>query len=289
MAFSDIIGHKEIIKALKASLADAKTGHAYLFLGPAGIGKKTLAMEFAAGLLCPVHLGDYSDDCQSCRQFRRGTHPDFITIVPNGNSIKIEQLRDLQRNVYLRPLLGARKVFFFPEAEQLTEAAANSFLKILEEPPLGVVFLFTAVRADNILPTVQSRCQVYQLFPVLPGEIVTWLRGKGFDENEATQRGLASHGIPGAALESLDTAVEQQRILFADILDQDLLYLFKLANEFEKKERREVLLLLQEWEAELRINIIQVAQSPSAATAKIAELLFYSKKKTPVSLIKFCC
>jgi DNA polymerase-3 subunit delta' len=278
VAFSDIIGHKEVIKALTASLADAKTGHAYLFLGPAGVGKKTLALEFAAGLLCPGHLGDCSDECQSCRQFGRGTHPDFMTIVPSGNSIKIEQLRELQRNAYLSPVMGARKIFYFPEAEQLTEAAANSFLKILEEPPQGVVFLFTAVRADNILPTIRSRCQVYQLFPVPPGEIVIWLKNKGFTEIEATQRGIECHGIPGAALDWAGEPSDQHHMKFSDILSQDLLQLFKVSNELEKKDRREVLVLLQEWEAQLRINMIQTAQSSGGATEKITELLFCSEK-----------
>jgi DNA polymerase III subunit delta' len=285
VAFSDIIGHKEVIKTLQASLADAKTGHAYLFLGPAGLGKKTLAREFAASLLCPVYSGDCSDECPSCRQFRRGLHPDFIPIVSSGNSIKIEQLRELKHNAYLRPVLGARKVFFFPEAEQLTEAAANSFLKILEDPPPGVVFLFTAVRADNILPTIQSRCQIYQLFPVPSGEIVAWLKGKGLTEREAVQRGLDCHGIPGAALESTEEPVDPHRIKFADIMGQDLLQLFKVANDLEKKERRQVLVLLQEWEAQLRINIIQVAQSSGGATAKIAELLYCSEKLAQVIMM----
>jgi DNA polymerase-3 subunit delta' len=278
VAFSDIIGHKEIIKALKASLADAKTGHAYLFLGPAGVGKKTLARAFAASLLCPIHAGECSDECSSCRLFRRAAHPDFIPIVPIGNSIKIEQLRELKHNAYLCPVLGIQKVFFFPEAEQLTEAAANSFLKILEEPPPGVVFIFTAVRADHILPTIRSRCQVYQLFPVPPGEIVTWLQDKGFAESEATRRGLDCHGLPGVALESTGESLDQPQIKFTDILGQDLLQLFKVANEIEKKERCQVLVLLQEWEAQLRINIIQVAQSSGGAFTKVSELLYCSEK-----------
>jgi DNA polymerase-3 subunit delta' len=174
--------------------------------------------------------------------------------------------------------MGARKIFYFPEAEQLTEAAANSFLKILEEPPQGVVFLFTAVRADNILPTIRSRCQVYQLFPVPPGEIVIWLKNKGFTEIEATQRGIECHGIPGAALDWAGEPSDQHHMKFSDILSQDLLQLFKVSNELEKKDRREVLVLLQEWEAQLRINMIQTAQSSGGATEKITELLFCSEK-----------
>lgn len=278
MAFSDIIGHKEVIKALKASLAEAKTGHAYLFLGPAGVGKKTLAREFAKDLLCPDLRDDCSDECISCRQFRMGLHPDFITVSPSGNSIKIEQLREMQRIAYLRPVLGVRKIFFFPEAEQLTEAAANSFLKILEEPPLGVGFLFTAVRADNILPTIRSRCQVYQLFPVSPGEITTWLKSKGLSEAEATKRGLACHGSPGMALDWTEETADQHHIKFSELWGQDLLALFKVATELEKTERREVLVLLQEWQAELRIKMIQTAQAAGRSSEAITDLLFCSER-----------
>lgn len=277
MAFSDIIGHKDVMKALKASLAEGKTGHAYLFLGPAGIGKKMLAREFAKALLCPDQKDDCSDQCSSCREFRSGLHPDFITVNPSGNSIKIEQLRELQKSAYLRPVIGTHKVFFFPEAEQLTEAAANSFLKILEEPPLGVVFIFTAVRVDNILPTIRSRCQVYQLFPVLPAEITLWLESKGLTEAEAARRGLACHGIPGAALEQAADP-DQRRIKFSELWGQDLLALLKIATEFEKMERREVLVLLQEWQAELRITMIQTAQSAARSSAAITELLFCSER-----------
>jgi DNA polymerase III subunit delta' len=279
VTFSDIIGHKEVIKALSASLTDAKTGHAYLFLGPAGVGKKTLAREFAKNLLCPEQQ-ENPEGFRSCQQFEVGLHPDFITIVPNGNSIKIEQLRDMQHNAYLRPVHGTHKVFFFPEAEQLTEAAANSFLKILEEPPSGVVFLFAAVRADSILPTIRSRCQVYQLFPVPSEEIINWLKNKGFPESEAIRRAMACQGIPGATLDGNGETTESPRIKLSELWERNLLELLKVTTELEKKERREVLVLLQEWQAEVRINMIQTAEAANCSSDKIAELLFCVEKLT---------
>jgi DNA polymerase III subunit delta' len=294
VAFSDIIGHKEIIKALKTSLVGAKTGHAYLFMGPAGVGKKMLARELAKNLLCLGHCGDgegegdLTGQCESCRLMERGLHPDFIPISPIGNSIKIEQLRELQRNAYLAPVLGTRKIFFFPDAELLTEAAANSFLKILEDPPAGVVFLFTAVRIDHILPTIRSRCQVYQLFPVPPEEITIWLKQKGLVESEAIELGLTCQGCPGAALNwngkkhaqsESGTGIETE-ITIHDIFRQDLLELFKIAVEIEKKERPEVLALFQAWQAELRQNMVILAQTAGGSTAKIRDLLFCTEKLT---------
>ncbi len=279
MAFSDIIGHKEVIKALRGALAEGKTGHAYLFLGPAGVGKKTLARAFAKQLLCLEPEAD-SCGCRSCKQMDTGYHPDFETIVPSGNSIKIDQLREMQHNAYLRPMVGTHKIFFFPEAEQLTEAAANSFLKILEEPPSGVVFLFTAVRADNILPTIRSRCQVFQLFPVPSEEIAQWLTTKGFGEGEAQKRAKTSGGIPGVALSGEAETSGSIQIKLADIWRMDLLELLKIASDLEKKERREISALLQEWQAELRINMIQQAKSAGNSSESVTEQLFFSEKLT---------
>lgn len=279
MAFSDIIGHKEVIKALSSALADAKTGHAYLFLGPAGVGKKTLARAFAKQLLC-LEQGADSCSCRSCQQLNIGLHPDWVTIVPSGNSIKIDQLRDMQHSAYLRPIIGTHKIFFFSEADQLTEAAANSFLKILEEPPSGVIFLFIAVRADNILPTIRSRCQVYQLFPVSSEEIIPWLTEKGFTDEEAIRRAQVAEGIPGAALSQGEDSSGIAPIKLAEIWDRDLLELLKLANELEKKDRREVSNLMQEWQAELRINMIRKAKSAQRSSEKMDEQLFFSEKLT---------
>jgi DNA polymerase-3 subunit delta' len=279
VAFSDIIGHKEVLKALSSALAEGKTGHAYLFLGPMGVGKKTLSRTFAKKLLCLEQEANECG-CRSCKQMDSGLHPDFETIIPSGNSIKIDQLRDMQHNAYLRPVVGTHKIFFFPEAEQLTEAAANSFLKILEEPPSGVVFLFTAVRADNILPTIRSRCQVYQLFPVPTEDIALWLISKGFKEEEARKRAQVSGGIPGTALHGEEDSSGSIQVKLADFWRRDLLELFKIAGDLEKKERRDISALLQEWQAELRINMIEKAKSPGDSSEILADQLFFLKKLT---------
>jgi DNA polymerase-3 subunit delta' len=233
--FSDIIGHKEIIRALNTAIGESKVGHAYLFTGPAGIGKKTLAKAFAIQLLCQEKTKNPNCRCAGCVRTQTDNHPDFITILPVGNSIRIEQLRQLQHNLFYRPLLGERKVCFFPDAELLTEAAANSFLKTLEEPPPGVVFLFTAVRLDLILPTIRSRCQVYQLFPVSGAEITEALVKKGMDHSEASERARLSQGLPGKALSELVPAQPGQLPTLKEILSLGLLEFFKISNELEKK------------------------------------------------------
>lgn len=259
--FSDIIGHKEIIRALNAAIDGAKIGHAYLFTGPAGIGKKTLAKAFALRLLCHDQTANPNCECPGCVRTRMDNHPDLITILPSGNSIKIEQLRQLQHNLFYRPLLGERKVCFFPDAELLTEAAANSFLKTLEDPPPGVVFLFTAVRSDLILPTIRSRCQVYQLFPVTNAEITEALVKRGINPFEASERARLSRGLPGNALKGITETQAEQLPPLNEIRSLGLLDLFKIANELEKKERRDILSLFINWEFQARQELLGISGS----------------------------
>ncbi len=259
MGFAEIIGHKDIIQALDKALLEQKVGHAYLFLGPPGIGKKTLAVAFANRLLCENRPETECGGCRSCILFKAGTHPDFNTIAPSGSSVKIDQLRELQRSSYFRPLTGVYKVFFFPDAEQLTEAAANSFLKLLEDPPAGVVFLFIAVRSDRILATIRSRCQVYNLFPVPSEEINLWLRDQGIEAEEALHRSQNCNGIPGKALGLKKAPVEPELIELKKILDQGLLPQLKFTNDLEKKERRDILNLINDWESQTRQDLIHTS------------------------------
>lgn len=270
MIFDQIVGHRQIINALETSIREEKVGHAYLFVGAPGIGKKTLAQAFAARLLCGEHA-EPNCNCDFCRHFYNGTHPDFLTVIPQGNSIKIEQLRELQHQVLLQSLISNWKVVFFPEAELLTEAASNSFLKILEEPPPRVVFLFAAVRLENILATIRSRCQLYKLFPVSTTEIATWLEKKGYDAQEAATRAFSSQGIPGAALEEEPTNSDEPALI--ELLNWDLLQLLKKANEFEKKERVEVLNILENWRMELRRQLIGWTQLRPEKSEQLLNIL----------------
>lgn len=276
MHFSDIIGHKKIIRALKTAIEQDKVGHAYLFIGPAGIGKKTLAKAFAARLLCQKNTAEPDCRCTGCVRTQTNSHPDLVTILPVGNSIKIEQLRRLQHELFYRPLLGERKVCYFPEAELLTEAAANSFLKTLEEPPPGVVFLFIAVRSDLILPTIRSRCQVYQLFPVPYAEITEGLIKRGVEPCDAAKRAELSQGLPERALDCLPKKQNSPLLGLDTILSSSLLDLFKIANDLEKKERRDILELFKKWEYQARQGLLE--NSTSARSLKIHNYIFILEK-----------
>lgn len=277
MQFSDIIGHQEIIRTLKAAIDESKVGHAYLFIGPAGIGKKSLAKAFITQLLCQEKTTSPDCQCPGCVRVRTDNHPDLITILPTGNSIKIEQLRHLQHALFYRSLMGERKVCYFPDAELLTEAAANSFLKTLEEPPPGVILLFTAVRSDLILPTIRSRCQLYQLFPVSYDEITEALIKKGFDRSEASERAKSSQGLPGRALNNFSEDQPEQMLELKKAISLSLLDLFKIANDLEKKERRDILGLFKQWEIEARQGLLQAPDS-GYNSGKVNELIFILEK-----------
>jgi DNA polymerase-3 subunit delta' len=272
MPFFEILGHSDIIQGLAAALAEGRSGHAYLFFGPEGIGKKTVALALAESLLCLAQTTDSSCDCSSCRRFRSGNHPDLMTVEAAGGSIKIEQLRELQRTAYFKPLLSPRKVFFFPEADKLTEAAANSFLKILEEPPAGVVFIFTAVRPDYILPTIRSRCQNYQLFPVPAAEIARWLEKRGFPAAEAELRSRICEGIPGRALNSVTERTGTGGTDIMALLNADRLKRLIAVNGFEKKERQEMLVILRFWQEQLRAELLKRLEERTLDRARVARL-----------------
>ncbi|HOJ77458.1 MAG TPA: DNA polymerase III subunit delta' [Bacillota bacterium] len=259
MGFNGIIGHQNIITALESVLNSGKIGHAYLFAGPSGAGKDTIARLFAMRLLCKENKDECN--CESCQKLKMDVHPDFHVITPAGSSIKIEQLRELQQKAYLSSVLGGKKVFYFPEAERLTDAAANSFLKILEESPSGVVFLFTAVRLDNLLGTIRSRCQIYNLFKVPLAEIEQGLIKRGFTVEEASRRVHLSQGLPGLALQTDDDRVETKRepVILEELLQLDLIQIFKLIDTMEKWDREDVLRQLREWEIQLRSSITEAA------------------------------
>lgn len=162
-----IAGHEWIVKLLQQSLAMGHLAHAYLFVGLPRVGKTTLAVALAQALNCraaKVPCGE----CLSCQKIARWMHPDvrLVEAEPDTNAIKIEQIRELQREAVLSPFEGAWRVYVIPEFQKATAEAANCLLKTLEEPPPRVVLILTAPDTGALLPTIVSRCQVYKLRPL---------------------------------------------------------------------------------------------------------------------------
>lgn len=156
----EIAGHQQIVQTLMNAVASGHVVHAYLFAGPAGVGKATTARAFARALLCSQPVGgDACGGCRTCRQAANRNHPDLYTLQPAGASIKIEQVRGMLRRIPYRSYQGGRKVFLIHQAELMTADASNCLLKTLEEPPGDTVIILISDQPQSLLPTILSRCQ----------------------------------------------------------------------------------------------------------------------------------
>ncbi|HWI55377.1 MAG TPA: DNA polymerase III subunit delta', partial [Desulfobacteria bacterium] len=200
MLFGQIIGHEQPKKIFKNAIADGRFAHAYLLHGMPGVGKKSLASALVANLFCPDRNGDACGVCPTCRRVEKNNHPDFFIIGPSGNNIKIEQVREIQKKVQLRPYEGTIKVFLITESECMTREASNCLLKILEEPPSDTVFLLTANNLYSLMPTIISRCQTIPVGKVPLDKIEQLLQSHGLEEEKARLYASLSDGVPGAAL-----------------------------------------------------------------------------------------
>lgn len=203
--FNSLIAQERAKKLLKKSLHREKMSHAYLFRGPAGVGKKRCALTFAAYANClsPVDQ-DVCGNCSSCVKFRSGNHPDLLLIQPEGVHIKIRQVRELKRRLTYPPFEAKHRMVLFEDIHNTMrrKEVANSLLKTLEEPPENTVLILTADEAGEILSTIISRCQVIPFY-ALPYDLVSKAlnsKNKISDEEAATLTAVAEGSLGRARL-----------------------------------------------------------------------------------------
>jgi DNA polymerase III subunit delta' len=202
MKLTDIAGNRRIIEYFQRALTRAQLGHAYLFSGPAGVGKSTLARVLCKTLLCknPDESGPCGT-CVSCHKLESGNHPDFHYFSADGLYFKIDQIRQIIHQASLKPVESSWKIFLLEDVDYMRDEAANAFLKVLEEPPGQTIFFLISERSEVLLPTIRSRCQIFEFQPLQPEEIKQWLIKKNnIDEKEAAYLSLSTHGSPGKAL-----------------------------------------------------------------------------------------
>lgn len=156
--FEEVAGQKPIVCTLKNALATGKMAHAYLFAGPRGTGKTSMARLFAKALNCEQGLGHQCNECQNCQEVANGTHPDVIEIDAASNN-GVDQVRDLIEKVRYAPIKGNYKVYIIDEVHMMTIGAFNALLKTIEEPPENVIFILCTTEPFKVLPTILSRCQ----------------------------------------------------------------------------------------------------------------------------------
>jgi len=172
-------------RQLQQACKQGKTAHAYLLAGGSAEARLELAGYLAAALNCQdPRQGEPCGRCHSCRQMAGGNHPDFHLVAPGGSSLKIEQIRELERQLGRRSFQGGARVAVLAGADTMTDAAANCLLKTLEEPPEGAYLILLAAQGDLLLPTIRSRCQEVRLTgegSITPAGAGYWTRLAGAD------------------------------------------------------------------------------------------------------------
>lgn len=252
MAFKDILGHERVKKILRKALQKKKVPNSMLFCGPEGVGKEEMAFLLAKALNCERKRDDACETCASCRGINARNFPDLLVIQPEGNAIKIEQMRTLRKIAYLKPMTGKKRVFIVTEVEKMTEEAANSLLKVLEEPPLFSYVILVTHNPFLIIPTIKSRCQILNFPPVSRENILKILMEKGYEEEKARVISRLVRGNLKQALdldwEEIQERREQAWKLFLSLINKENFALFLRDYAFSYKA-----LAKEEWEKILEI------------------------------------
>lgn len=236
MPFADIKGHDRIIEVLRRSLGSGKTAHSYLFEGVPGCGRRKTALTLIQALFCTVLPDDACGECPSCRKITNGNHPDIhhMAPLPDKRDISIDQLRELQHILSLRPYEAPRKACIIEPAERMSVNAANSLLKTLEEPPGNALIILLTENAGMLIATVRSRCQLIRFAPLSPEHLLLLLEQNNMAPEAAALVAPMSGGSLQRALELDNEALAARREVVLTRVSQ--LSLDKIATVFDAAE-----------------------------------------------------
>jgi len=288
----DLLGNEWAVRLLRGQVASGNFRHAYLFTGPDGVGRRTLALRLAQALTCtnPPVPGEFCGTCRACRGFGRGQHADLLVIeLQEGDrEIKIDALRELSRSLSRTPLEGKYQIGLLLDFQLASEEAANALLKTLEEPNPSVVLCLTAPDADSLSETIVSRCELMRLRPMTIDDLTRALVAKlSIDEKNAKLLTSLSGGCPGLALrwhEQPEILEQRSEWLTAGV---QLLYANRVQRfafaEKASKDRTSLRNLLLVWLSLWRDVVIRTTHSSAPVSNPDNEetLAALSKQITP--------
>lgn len=226
VSWAAIIGQPLAVRLLRHAVTSGKVAHAYLFSGPQGVGKRTVALELAKALNCfsPERDGSACDSCTACRKIAASPplHPDLAMVAPDGRFIKTDQVRELQGVMYARPNEGRFRVAVIDSADRMNAESGNRLLKLLEEPPAYAVLVLLTHNLSGVLPTLISRCQVVNFTPLSTDDVTHAVQAQiGIEPGPARLAASLSGGSIGRALAlAQDAGVTQRRDETSDLLQR---------------------------------------------------------------------
>ncbi len=259
MSFENILGHSKEISILKKAILGGKVAHSYLFSGPDGVGKKLAAFELSRALNCVNFNGDSCGRCANCELMERRVHPNLLLVYPTDKDgaedanglIRIDRVREIQNTLKFKA--DGKKVVIVDRADRMQPAAANAFLKTLEEPPADSVIILVSSHATELLPTILSRCQKINFRPLSEDLIAGFLTGrKGLSGDQAATVARLSLGSVSEAVKYSTGWTDEKRKEFLERLirlspgDTDLA--LKFAEDLSKSDDLdEILELIKVW------------------------------------------
>jgi DNA polymerase III subunit delta' len=274
MPFSDVAGQETAIAVLRRSISMGRVAHAYLFSGIEGCGKKKTALAFVQAVFCGKE--EACGVCSSCRKIASGQHPDLHMLEPDGAFIKIDQVRELQKELSYRPFEAPKKACIIDGADKLNPSSGNALLKTLEEPPGDALMILIAPERSNVLQTILSRCQSLAFQP-LPAELIeARLARDGFAPDAARVAATLSGGSLRRAMEIGSDGVLEGRASFLARVTalnlKDVATLFRTAEELaaDKEGLPGLLELLLSF---LRDILIYRSRPEGLANADLEELV----------------
>jgi len=221
MGFSEIVGHRKPIELLRLALANGRLHHAYLFLGPEGVGKRTVALALAKAIHCGEAANDFCGRCANCARIEDRNHPDVRMIEPlaGKKEISIQQIREVEKELIFRSFSGKKKIAVIDPATLMNLSSQNALLKTLEEPPQESLLILIASNAGALLPTLRSRCLRLAFGPLSPDLVAGFLVSqRGMKPNEAQVFAALSMGSLGAAVDLDKRELIERRRIWLEML-----------------------------------------------------------------------